>query len=353
MADLRDRLPDFREFLNPEYWRTHAVEAGYLACGLVFFVIFLAATFPYSDALSHALAPLGMTVTSSGQKLALPFGAELQDVRVMPLATRGAAPLLESDSVKVAPSLLSFLMLHPGVTATAQIDDGVVTVSARRSGDGTRLGIDATGLNMAQFRGLASIGANVAGFLAANGVMQISGDGSGAQNGDLALNAGGVTLKFGPTMPAIRLGDLNAKLTLDGQQLSVQDLKNTDGDLAVSGGGVITLAPNWSDSPINLKVKITPTPAAQARLAFLSAMLPPMPDGQPYHIIGTLGSPQLFGLNLPTTARETPPPSAPARLRARALPSMRRPPRPEPAASDDDDSSNSNSDSSDNDDDNN
>ncbi len=346
MADLRDRLPDFREFLNPEYWRSHAVEAGYAVCGVVFFVVFLAATFPYSDALSHALAPLGVTVTSSGQKFALPFGAELQDVRLLPIATHGAAPILQSDSVKVAPSLLSFLMLHPGVSASAQIYDGVVTVSASRSGDGTRLGINASGLNIAQFRGLASIGANVAGFLGASGVLRISGDGSGAQDGDLALDAGGVTLKFGPTMPSIKLGDLDAKLALNGNQLSVQDLKNKDGDLDISGSGVITLAPSWSDSPINLRVKMTPAAAAQSRLAFLSAILPPMPDGQPYRIVGTLGAPQLLGLNLPSTAMAAPSES-PAALRARSLPSMRRMPKPQ---SDDDDSGNSNSDSSDDDD---
>jgi type II secretion system protein N len=287
-------MVDLRDVLDPEFWRAHATEAGYAGAAVALFLIFLIATFPYSDAVSGVLAPAGLALKSADQHVSFPFGAELDDVRLVSLESPGT-PLLQSDRIKVTPALGSLLIFHPGVNAAADIAGGVVRVSARRSGDGTHVSFDMSDLNLAQNRGLAAIGASLAGLLSGSGDITLASDDSGGQSGDFSLKAAPMALRVGPGMPAINFGTVNANLQLMGSVLSLRELKSSGGDLVLNGRGTIRPAANWRQSPIALTVGIDVSPDAQSRLQFLTAMLPYPPGGQPYQIGGTLGSPVFMG----------------------------------------------------------
>ncbi len=287
-------MVDLRDYLSRDFWRTHALEAGYAGAGVVFFALFLVATFPYSDAVSNVLAPMGLGLKSGDQKLSLPFGVELEDVRLVSLTAPGA-PLLQSDRIKVAPALGSLLLLHPGVRARADLYDGIVSVSARRSGGGTQISFDLSSLNLARNRELASLGANLAGLLSGSGTMLLAADDPASQSGDLGLTATGVNLRVGTGMPAITLGNVNARLKLAGGALSLEQFRSSGGELTLDGQGTIRPASDWRQSPINLTVKMAFSPGAQSRLQFLLAMLPHLPGDEPYRILGTLGAPIFVG----------------------------------------------------------
>jgi type II secretion system protein N len=287
-------MAELRDVLNRDFWRAHATEAAYAGAAAALFAIFLIATFPYSDAVSGVLAPAGLALKSADQRVSFPFGAELDDVRLVSLTSPGA-PLLQSERIKVTPALGSLLWFHPGVNATADLSGGVVRVSAHRGGDGTHVAFDLAALNLAQSRGLSAIGASLAGMLSGSGELVLASDDSDSQSGDIALRAAGMNLRVGPGMPAISFGDVNAKLKLAGAALTLEELKSSGGDVALDGHGTIRPAADWRQSPINLTVRMQLSAEAQSRLQFLVAMLPHPPGDQPYQIGGTLGSPIFLG----------------------------------------------------------
>src|SRR2546421_5234407 len=128
-------LADFLDLM-----RDHLLELAYAAAGLLLFLIFLLASFPYADALTGVLSPLGLSITNSGQQFAFPIGVRLNRVRVID----GSAdhPLLESDSMRVSPALMALLLGSPGVVVHADLYGGALKFRARKSGDGTTLMID-------------------------------------------------------------------------------------------------------------------------------------------------------------------------------------------------------------------
>ncbi len=295
-------MVELRDVLNRDFWRAHATEAAYIGAAAVLFAIFLVATFPYSDAVSGVLAPAGLALKSADQRVSFPFGAELEDVRLISLTSPGA-PLLESERIKVTPALGSLLLFHPGVNATAAMSGGVVKVSAHRGGDGTHVAFDLDALNLAQSRGLAAIGASLAGTLSGAGELVLATDDSGSQSGDVTLKADGMNLRVGPGMPAIKFGDVTAKLKLAGAVLMVEELKSSAGDLTLDGHGTIRPAADWRQSPIRLNVRMGLSADAQSRLQFLVAMLPHPPGDEPYEIGGTLGNPIFMGGRAPHAPR--------------------------------------------------
>jgi len=76
---------------TPEYRRPPFLRTAYTLVGLTLFAAYLISTFPYSQTLTRILAPMGLEVSSTSQRASFPFGAQLSDVRLIPLATHPAA----------------------------------------------------------------------------------------------------------------------------------------------------------------------------------------------------------------------------------------------------------------------
>src|ERR1700676_3724504 len=99
----------------------HAMQIGYGAVGALLCFAFLFATFPYADALSGVLAPMGVRVSSRGQGISFPFGIRMDGVM---LDSQGGRPFFQSDKLRVTPSLLSLFMGSPGVKVSADAYGG-------------------------------------------------------------------------------------------------------------------------------------------------------------------------------------------------------------------------------------
>ncbi len=76
--------------------------------------------------------------------------------------------------------------------------------------------------------------------------------------------------------------------------LTIEQFTTTGGDLALTAQGTIELAPDPSDSALAIQFTLAPHPLTRAaNLSGLFAMLPHPPGPTPYHLTGTLSTPQI------------------------------------------------------------
>lgn len=285
-------MPELAAHFAAQPRRVGLVRLGYAIAALILFITFLVSTFPYSSTLAKVLAPMGLEFTSTGQGIHFPIGAELTGVRVSSIASPGAIPLFESPAITIAPSLVSFLMMHPGVRVKASVYDGVVTASARPSGLGTALSLDLDALDVARQHLTENLGLNATGHLSGAGNFWI-GSRIDADTGAGELSASILSLISPFVNGPIRLGDLRAKFQLASGILTIESLACSGGDLAIEASGTVQLSPNPADSRIAIQFTLTPSPAATARLGSLLATLPHPPGPEPYQLGGTLNSPRI------------------------------------------------------------
>jgi len=281
------------QYLSLDYWRTHLLELWYGIAGLVLFLVFLFATFPYAPAIKGVLSPVGLRFDSAEQELALPFGARLGNVTIRSL-TPGTPPIFQSHSVRIWPALGSLLLLHPGVSGNAESYGGSLWFSVHRLGDGAKVSFDASKLDLASLHLLQQIGAALGGELSGDGKIAIDPVSLTADSGAAHLIAKGFLIRIPGSMPATRLGQVDLKVRLDEGILQVEELKSSEGDLAIDGHGSIRLDPeDWHQSALALEFLLTPAATARQRLAFLINLLPHPPNGVPYKLGGTVASPLL------------------------------------------------------------
>jgi type II secretion system protein N len=280
-------------YLSLDYWRAHLLELLYGVAGFVLFLVFLFATFPYAPAIKGLLSPLGLRFDSAEQQLALPFGARLDNVSIRSL-TAGAPPIFQSHSVHIWPALGSLLLLHPGISGDADSYGGSLWFNVHRLGAGAKVSFDATKLDLASLHVLKQIGAALGGELFGDGKVAINPVSPTDNSGEAHLIAKGFLIRIPGPMAAIRLGEVDLKVRLDQGILHVEELKSSEGDLAIDGHGSIRLDnEDWHQSALALELMLTPAPTARQRLAFLINFLPHPPNGVPYKLDGTIASPLL------------------------------------------------------------
>jgi type II secretion system protein N len=271
-----------------DFIRAHKLELGYAAAGVVLFIVFLMATFPYTEALSEALAPMGLTLSSSGEQLSFPFGIKLDQVRLAD-AARGA--LVESAQVRVTPSLLSLIIGRPGVNVSFQGYGGTVAFGARRAKDATALTFNVAGLHLERYPALGEMGVHLAGTLSATGYVDLSPTDLESDRGSLTASATGASFRFAPATAPVRLGDVTAALMLERGKLVVQELNTSGGEIGLSARGTVELRPDLSQSTLAVRFNLEANPAARARLGFLLSLLPHPPGPSPYFLHGTIAAP--------------------------------------------------------------
>ena len=274
------------------FWRTHLVQIGYAVFGVVLFAGFLFATFPYSATLSKVLAPMGFEFSSATQSIRFPFGAELTDVRVKS-TTSTTYPIFESSSITIAPSILSLLMLQPGVRVTASLYDGVAKVTLRPSSGGTAISYSLDALNIAKQQLLTSSEGTASGTISGDGKLWLSPGDLDADTGNGDLTSAGLTITSPLVSGPIHLGTAAANFKLEHGALTIEGLKTSGGDLIVTASGTIRLAPNPAQSTLAIQFTMVPAPSAGSRLAVLLALLPHPPNAQPYQLTGTLAAPRI------------------------------------------------------------
>src|SRR5271154_3008714 len=84
--------------------------AAYLAVGVIVFVAFLVASFPYGATVSSMLAPYHLRLTYDRQQISPPIGVELINVNVIPDGSSPSDPVLQSPEVTLAPTFSALFM---------------------------------------------------------------------------------------------------------------------------------------------------------------------------------------------------------------------------------------------------
>jgi type II secretion system protein N len=278
--------------LAPQYQRPRFLRTAYTLVGLTLFAAYLISTFPYSKTLTKVLAPMGLEVSSTGQRASFPFGAQLSDVRLISTRNASSSLLVESPVVTIAPSYLSMLTMHPGVRVKAALYDGVVNVTIRPAKLGTAFSYDLDAVELARQHLFTMAGASVAGALSGTGNLLLSPDNI-AEAGDGVLSAAGLTFTSALASAPIRLGDGHSKFKLDQGTLTIEELTTSGGDLTLTAEGTIQLAPDPAQSELAIQFTLLTAPAAASQLAVLLAILPHPPGPEPYHLTGTLAAPRI------------------------------------------------------------
>jgi type II secretion system protein N len=186
------------------------------------------------------------------------------------------------------------LLLHPGVSGNADTYGGSLWFNVHRLGDGAKVSFDANKLDLASFHLLRQIGAALGGELSGDGRIAIDPVSPTDNSGTAHLIAKGFLIRIPGPMPATRLGEVDLKVRLDEGVLQVEELKSSEGDLAIDGHGSIRLdTEDWHQSALALQFMLTPAATARQGLAFLINLLPHPPNGVPYKLGGTIASPLL------------------------------------------------------------
>ncbi|HYL58501.1 MAG TPA: type II secretion system protein GspN, partial [Candidatus Acidoferrales bacterium] len=236
---------------------------------------------------------MGLELDTASQGFAFPFGAKLSGVRLTSTRSNPPSLLIESPAVRIAPSIVSLLMFHPGVRVNASIYDGVVNLALRQNGHATTVDCEFDGVNLAREHSFERSGVSATGILSGHTQLLLSSGGLEDGNGGGELNGSAMTIAPGAGIPVIRLGRAHAQFKLDGGKLTIQEFKTSGGDLEVSATGTILLAPDAAQSTLDVQFTLVPSPAAASQLATLFAMLPHPPGTRPYQLSGSLSAPRL------------------------------------------------------------
>jgi type II secretion system protein N len=279
--------------LAPGFWRAHRAKIVYALAGLALFLAFIVAWFPYPDALSSALAPMGYKISIGSQGYSFPFGAALHDVTITPAAQPGPA-VLTSTRVVVAPSFISFLLFHPGIRVKADLFGGVVDTTARPNDGGTSLNFGLDGVQIETLKPLTGYGLIASGSLSGDGKAWLTQSGIKGATGNADLKAADFKIAPPAPFPAVALGQADGSFTLADGTVKIANLETHGGDIALTANGAITLGDSPNDSIINIEFTMILTPDAAARLAPLLAGLPHPPGPQPYQLRGTLAAPAIM-----------------------------------------------------------
>jgi len=276
------------------FWRTQRVQIVYALAGLLLFFAFIATWFPYPEALSNALAPMGYRISIGSQGYSFPFGAALHDVTITPAAP-GAA-VLTSSRVVVAPSFISFLRLHLGICVKADLFGGVIDTTARPNNGGIALNFGLDGVQIETLKLLAGYGLTASGSLSGDGKAWLMQGGINGATGNADLKVADLKIAPPAPFPAVSLGQAEGTFTLADGCVKITSLKTQGADIALTASGTINLlsdSPN--DSAIDIEFTMIPTTdAAGRRLGPLFAGLPHPPGPQPYHLRGTLAAPAIM-----------------------------------------------------------
>ncbi len=279
--------------LSREFWRGHLAVVGYAAFGLILFIVFVVANFPYAQTLSSILAPLGLKLSYVDQRLSLPLGAELRGVRLV--STDGAtyATLAEGTDVALAPTLGSLLVGAPGIRIYVELYGGDVRAAIYRSGHAIGLSFIANGLKLDRYPKLSELGTRLEGRLSGAGSAVLSGANLFENQGQVKLAATSLVVKVAAGFPPVRLGELNGTLELNRGILNIKQVDSHGTDLAMTADGSIHLMPNLPGSQLDIRLRIEPTASGRAHLRFLLGLLPRPPDSTPYTLHGPILAPSI------------------------------------------------------------
>jgi len=270
--------------------------AAYIAAGLLGFVLFLIASFPYDATISAMLAPYHLRLTYQRQRISLPIGAELLNVSLSPAGGGPADPLLQSPEVTLAPTMSALLLGHPGLRVTARIYDGMVHAAIRQYRGIADVAFKVDAINPALCTQLQALGAIVDGRISALGTARIISPALPDNRAQISIEGDSVVLTIvnGIGFPPMALGSVTGEVGFDQGTVTLSHIHAAGGDAELDGGGTIQLGAALTDSTVDLQFRLNPTPAGRDHLGFFLNALPHHDDpSAPYNLSGPLLAPSL------------------------------------------------------------
>jgi type II secretion system protein N len=260
--------------------------------GVLVFLAFLAASFPYADAISSMLAPLNLKLTYDAQHMSPPIGAELENVRLVSTAPGSAALLLQSPAIRLAPTLGSLILGRPGLRLRADLYGGVIRATVLRRGALVNVNFDLRGLDLHASDALRQFGTSLSGNVSAIGAAEVRSPDLPDDAGNLSLDGENVAVHVGD-FPPLHLGAIQGVLRLSGGTVTLTDVTANGEDLALEAAGSIQLAADLADSTLELHVSLHPTSAGRDHFGLFINMLPHSPAEGPYLVSGPILSPSI------------------------------------------------------------
>jgi type II secretion system protein N len=267
--------------------------AIYGVFGLAVFVTFVAASFPYSDALSSLLAPYQMKLVYQSQRMNMPIGARLEDVRL--LSTIGSAPelILSSPDVTLAPALGSLLLGRPAISVSADLYGGTVSATIYQRAGATNLSFVLSALSLAQSEPLRQLGTKLDGNVSGIGTAELKSPLLPDNKARISLDSRDVVVEIADGAPPIRLGTVSGILSLEDGVVTMHDVEAHGGDLEVKAEGTLRLDPDIEQSDVEMQLSLVPTPSGREHFGLFLKMLPHPPEEGPYDVSGPLMSPNV------------------------------------------------------------
>ncbi len=286
-------MADLRRFLTASYWQEHSIATAYWVWGIFLFLVFTIGNFPYQDTLSTILKPTGWRISYGDQRTSFPIGVKLENFRLTSTVDPTGRAVFQSADMTLTPALGSLLMGHPGLHLSAEAYDGRIYATVRRVGDGLQVDLDARDMNLARYRALPLPGASLNGLFSGTGSVALSGQAIDTGSGKLELIGKGLAVKLGSGFPAIAFADCKAVLKLERGVVKIEQIEGNGTDLKALAKGELTLAPDLSNSTIQMTLQLEPTPAGRSHLGIWLGLLPHPPGSKPYTIRGPLRAPSI------------------------------------------------------------
>jgi type II secretion system protein N len=266
---------------------------AYSLWGLLLFLIFTIAYFPYADVLAAKLAPMGLRLSYAQAHFAPPLGVRLQNVKIS-AAQSARGPGLESRELTLSPALTSLLLGQLALAAGGELYGGHAQVFVARTGGASySVRFEASALDLAKLARLADTGTSLTGKLSARGLLDLSQAGTGSAMGNLEFSGRNVGIRFGTGILSVTFTELAGAFALKPGVLDVRRLNGRGPELALDAHGAVHLAPSLNLSTVNVTCHLAPTPAGRARLGVFLRLLPHPPGATPYLIRGPLMMPSI------------------------------------------------------------
>jgi type II secretion system protein N len=266
---------------------------AYVVIGLLVFVIFLIASFPYAETVSSFLAPYKLKLVYQEEHLSPPIGAELDNVQLLSITGSSGALLLQSPEVRLTPTLGALLLGRPGLNLRADLYGGTVGATLRQHDAVAALDFYLIGVELSQSELLRQLGQSLSGSLSGAGSAELRGAQIPDNRARMTFVGNGVAIRIVEGFPLLHLGAISGKLVLDRGMLTLQKVEARGGDLEIRGAGEIQLANDLRESTVNLKFLLNPTASGRAHFGFFLNLLPHPPSEGPFYLSGPLISPSL------------------------------------------------------------
>src|SRR5579875_3168529 len=192
---------------------------AYCVWGLVLFVIFTVAYFPFKQMFDAAFAPRGLSLSYEELRFAFPVGITLSQAKLT-LPAYSSTFELQSSETTLRPVLTSFLWARPTLAIESKLYRGSAQVFvSRQEARNIGLWFEVVNVDLAKLNQLSGAAGSVSGLVSSRGELVLDQAGTPAGPGHIDLEAKNVVIRLGTGIFSLSFTTLGGALALDPQKL--------------------------------------------------------------------------------------------------------------------------------------